>query len=69
MSRRSGFVSIQFQVAGKILVAIGLIGSGMAVMSSLGQMFTLPLVVTLGSLVAVVLGLYLIFVVPREELE
>ena len=68
MSRQSGFVPIPFQLVGKILLAIGLAGSVLVIVSRMGSLYSLPLIVTLFSLAAIILGLYLIFVVPRESL-
>ena len=68
MSRQSGFVPIPFQLVGKILLAIGLAGSVLFIVSRMGSLYSLPLIVTLFSLAAIILGLYLIFVVPRESL-
>ena len=69
MSRQSGFIPIPFQLVGKILLAIGLAGSVLVIVSKLGSLYSLPPIVTLFSLAAIIVGLYLIFVVPRETLE
>ena len=69
MSRQSGFVPIPFQLVGKILLAIGLAGSVLVIVSKMGSLYSLPPIVTLFSLAAIIVGLYLIFVVPRDSLE
>ena len=69
MSRKSGFVPIPFQLVGKILLAIGLAGSVLVIVSKMGSLYSLPPIVTLFSLAAILVGLYLIFVVPRDSLE
>ena len=69
MSRQSGFVPIPFQLVGKILLAIGLAGSVLVIVSKMGSLYSLPPSVTLFSLAAILVGLYLIFVVPRDSLE
>lgn len=67
MSKPAGFVPIQFHLAGRILLAIGIIGLVSFGISTLTGWFALS-PVTLGVSIALILvSLYLIFVVPREE--
>jgi hypothetical protein len=67
MSKPAGFVPIQFHMAGRILLAIGIIGLVLFGVSTLTGWFALPSA-TLGvSIVVILVSLYLIFVVPREE--
>lgn len=69
MSKQSGFVPIPFHLVGKILLAIGVIGSVFFIISKIGSWYSLPLIVILFSLAAIIVGLYLIYVVPSESLE
>jgi hypothetical protein len=67
MSKPAGFVPIQFHMAGRILLVIGIIGLVSFGVSTLTGWFALP-TATLGVSIALILiSLYLIFVVPREE--
>ena len=67
MSKPAGFVPIQFHMSGKILLVIGFIGLGMYAISKFTGWYVLPSA-TLGISIAIILiSLYLIFVVPREE--
>ena len=69
MSRQTGFVPIPFHFVGKILLAIGVIGSVITLVSNISRWYSLPFIVALFSVAAIIVGLYLIFVVPRESLE
>jgi hypothetical protein len=69
MSRQPGFVPIPFRIVGKILLAVGVFGSGIALISTIGRWFVFPSIVTLFSIAAIVIGLYLLYVVPRESLD
>jgi hypothetical protein len=67
MSKPAGFVPIQFHMAGRILLVIGIIGLVSFGVSALTGWFALP-IATLGVSIALILiSLYLIFFVPREE--
>jgi hypothetical protein len=67
MSKPAGFVPIQFHMAGRILLVIGIIGLVSFGVSTLTGWFALP-IATLGVSIALILiSLYLIFFVPREE--
>jgi hypothetical protein len=69
MSRQSGFVPIPFHIVGKIMIALGGIGSVIVLISTIGGWFEVPLIVTIFSIVVIIIGLYLIFIVPRESLD
>jgi hypothetical protein len=67
MSQLPGFVPVKFHMAGRILLVIGIIGLVLFGVSKLTGWYVLP-TVTLGvSLAAILISLYLIFIVPREE--
>jgi hypothetical protein len=67
MSRPSGFVPIPFHLTGKMLLAIGAAGLTFYGLSSVLQWFSLPVLVPIASVALIAIGLYLIFVVPRED--
>ena len=67
MSQSSGFVPIKFHIAGKVLLVLGILGLILVGVSLLTGWFTLPPAVWILSGVAILLSLYLIFVVPREK--
>lgn len=67
MSQPSGFVPIKFHMAGRILLVIGIIGLGLVAVSKLTGWYVLPPAALIFSLVTILVSLYLIFVVPREE--
>ncbi|HEY71601.1 MAG TPA: hypothetical protein G4O08_13575 [Anaerolineae bacterium] len=69
MSRQPGFVPIPFHIVGKIMIAMGGIGSVIVLISTIGGWFEVPLIVTIFSIVVILIGLYLIFIVPRESLD
>lgn len=69
MSRDPGFVPIPFHVVGKILLAIGFAILAAILISYVSSLFTLPSIITLFALVIIVIGLYLIFIVPRESID
>lgn len=67
MSQPAGFVPIKFHMAGRILLVIGIIGLVLFGVAKLTGWYVLP-PATFGVSIAVILvSLYLIFVVPREE--
>jgi hypothetical protein len=67
MSRDSGFVPIPFHVVGKILLTIGLTILAAYGISLISNWYKLPAAALLFALVTLGIGLYLIFVVPRES--
>lgn len=69
MSHPSGFVPIPFHLAGKVLCAMGIMGLGIALISRISQWFSLPSGIVYISIAFIVVGLYLIFVVPEEPSE
>ncbi len=66
MSQRSGFVPIRFQLAGKILLILGIIGLLTTGVDLITAWFGLSAIIPITCLVFVIVGLYLIYVVPRE---
>lgn len=66
MSQRSGFVPIRFHLAGKILLAMGLIGLLAVGTDLITAWFNLPGVIPIMCLIFLLVGLYLVFIVPRE---
>lgn len=69
MSQFSGFVAINFQLAGKILLVLGTVGLVAVGVSKLTGWFTLPSVVVIFGLVMILASLYLIYVVPGTKKE
>ena len=69
MSRPPGFVPIPFHVVSIILLVMGGLGLVIVLISSISGWFELPLLVTLFSIAALVIGLYLKIFVPRESLD
>jgi hypothetical protein len=67
MSPPSGFVPIPFHRAGQLLLAIGTTGLILIGITMLTGWISLPAAVLILSLSAIVIGLYLIFIVPRER--
>lgn len=67
MNRPSGFVPIPFPLVGKILVVSATIVFALYLLSVVFQWFTLPMPVLALGTAAVLIGLYLIFVVPKED--
>jgi protein-S-isoprenylcysteine O-methyltransferase Ste14 len=66
VSQRSGFVPIRFHLAGKILLVMGIIGLLAAAVDLITAWFGLPVIIPVTCLVFLFVGLYLIYVVPRE---
>ena len=69
MSKDSGFVPIPFHIVGKVLLPIGLALLAAYLISYITNWFTLPSILFFFALAIAVLGLYLIFVVPRESID
>jgi hypothetical protein len=67
MSQLPGFVPVKFHMAGRILLVIGIIGLVLIGVSELTGWFVLPPIVLMISIATILVSLYLIFVVPREE--
>jgi hypothetical protein len=67
MSRFSGFIPINFRLAGKLLFIAGVIGLVLAGADSLSSMFSIPSLIIYLSLAAILAGLYMIFLGPKEE--
>ncbi|MGD8603365.1 MAG: hypothetical protein PVF49_02215 [Anaerolineales bacterium] len=69
MNRPSGFVPIRFQTAGRILITLG----GAAVMgflvSRLTAWFSIGWVIGVVGLILVLVGLYLVYIVPPEPVD
>ncbi len=69
MSQRSGFVPIRFHLAGKILLVMGIVGLIAAGVDLVTRWFSLPVIIPVLCVFIALVGLYLIFIVPREPEE
>ena len=69
MSQLTGFVPPNWKFAGKLLLIIGILSLIFVVASTLTGWFELPLVVLIFGLATILIGLYLLFVVPEEEID
>jgi hypothetical protein len=67
MNRPAGFVPINYRVTGKLLLILGGIGLLATGVDALTGWFGLPTIILVVSLVCVLVSLYLLFVVPKEE--
>lgn len=67
MSRYSGFVPINFPLAGKLLAAAGVIGLILSAVTRFTNLQSLPSVITYMSLVAIPLGFYVFWAAPKAE--
>jgi hypothetical protein len=67
VSQFSGFVPIKFRTAGKILLSLGILGIIAGGLTALTGWFFKPAAIFGVSLGLILVGLYLTFVVPREE--
>jgi hypothetical protein len=67
MTQPPGFRPLPFQRTGRLLLVLGLLGLILTGVSGLTGWFALPTIIQYMSLAAIVLSLYLIFVVPKEE--
>jgi hypothetical protein len=65
MNRPAGFVSVNFRLAGKLLLILGVIGLLAVGVDALTGWFGLPKVVFLVSLASIPVSLYLL-TVPKE---
>ena len=66
MSRDSGFVPIRFNLAGKMLLVVGIIGLFVMGVDALTGWFNLPSTILIVSAVMILVSLYLI-VLPKEK--
>ena len=66
MSRDSGFVPIRFNLAGKMLLVMGIIGLVVMGIDTLTGWFSLPSIILIVSAIMILVSLYLI-VLPREK--
>ena len=66
MSQSSSFVPIRFQVAGKLSLGAGCLGAILVGIAAFTGWFNMPTGLLIPCLALVLIGLYLLFVVPRE---
>ena len=66
MNRPAGFVPVNYRLAGKLLLILGIIGLLATGVDALTDWFELPRVVVIVSLVFIPVSLYLL-IVPKEE--
>lgn len=69
MNKPSGFVPIRFQTAGRILIALGGAAAAGFLVSRLTEWFSIGWVIGAVGLILVLMGLYLVYVVPAEPVE
>lgn len=69
MSRPSGFVPIRFRTAGRILLTLGAATVASFLVSRLTNWFPMAPVIGIAGAVLVLIGLYLIYIVPPEPIE
>lgn len=69
MSQPTGFVPPNWQFAGKLLLIVGILSLILVGASTLIGWLALPLEVLIFGLATILLGLYLLFVVPEEEID
>ncbi|MFA9403764.1 MAG: hypothetical protein ACERKY_11965 [Anaerolineales bacterium] len=69
MSQPTGFVPPNWQFAGKLLLIVGILSLIFVGASTLTGWLALPLEVLIFGLVTILIGLYLLFVVPEEEID
>jgi hypothetical protein len=69
MSRPSGFVPIRYRVAGQILFTLGAAAVAGFVFSKLTDWFILAPIFGVVGVVLILIGLYLIYIVPPEPVE
>ena len=67
MNRPAGFVPANYHLAGKLLLILGGIGLLATGVDALTGWFGLPTIVLIVSLVCIPVGLYLLFVVPKDK--
>jgi hypothetical protein len=66
MSRPPGFVPIQFHKLGKAMLVVGITALLITVLSSILGWFSYPPAILYASIAAILVGLYMIFIVPTE---
>lgn len=66
MSKLSGFVPIRFQAAGRILITLGLAAAAGFLISRLTGWFTIGWDIGTVGLILILIGLYMVYVVPKE---
>jgi hypothetical protein len=66
MSKFSGFVPIQFRIAGYLFLITGIICLLLVGLARLSGWFILPQAILVYGLIAIPVSLYLIFVPPKE---
>ena len=66
MNRPAGFVVANFRLTGKLLLTLGGLGLLATCVDALTSWFGLPNLVWIVSLVLIPVGLYLLFIVPKE---
>jgi hypothetical protein len=69
MSQPTGFVPPNWQFAGKLLLIVGILSLILVGVSTLTGWLALPLEILIFGLATILIGLYLLFVVPKEEIE
>ena len=69
MSQPTGFVPTNWQFAGKLLLIVGILSLILVGASTLIGWLALQLEVLIFGLATILLGLYLLFVVPEEEID
>lgn len=69
MSRPSGFVPIQFRAAGGILLTLGAATLTGFIISKITDWFSMSPIIGIAGGVLVLIGLYLIYMVPPEPIE
>ena len=62
-----GFVPVQYKKVGRFLLALGIAVSLVSLISKFTSLLTLPNYVLYFGLVLILLSLYLLFIVPKEE--
>lgn len=67
MNKPSGFVPIPFHLVGKFFILMGAAGTLFYGLSQTFGWFVLPVMVLVVCGVALIIGLYLRFIVPREH--
>ena len=66
MNRPPGFVPVPYHKVGKLFLGIGGIGLIILIISEISEWFSLPIIFHIFSIASVFVGLYLVYIVPRE---
>ena len=69
MNQPTGFVPPNWRFAGKLLLIVGILSLIFVGASTLTGWLALPLEVLIFGLATILIGLYLLFVVPEEEVD